>query len=194
LGYSTEFDVSLDETDTGYNQADQLLTYGTKSYTWNNFGQLEAMHDSATNETTEYEYDLYGNLLSVALPDGRTIEYEVDGAGRRVGRRGLDPKGSVISFKGWIDRDLLRPIAEVNDLGEVTARYIYSDGDGARQNGVEQLATRLGANQDTSLPFSGSNVPEAIELLDASGAVTQTLVLSTNQVGSVQLVADASSG
>lgn len=46
----------------------------------------------------------------------------------------------------------------------------------------------------TSLPFSGSNVPEAIELLDASGSVAQTLMLSTNQVGSVQLVTDASTG
>src|SRR5690606_27492543 len=202
LGYSTEFDVSLDETDTDYNQADQLLAYGTKSYTWNNFGQLESMIDSDPNgdgdtsdsETTFYVYDLFGNLLSVALPDGHTIEYEVDGAGRRVGRRELDPQGNEISFKGWIYRDLLRPIAEVNDLGEVTARYIYSDGSGARQNGVDQLATRLGANQDTSLPFSGSNVPEATELLDAAGNVTQTLMLSTNQVGSVQLVTDAATG
>jgi RHS repeat-associated protein len=32
------------------------------------------------------------------------------------------------------------------------------------------------------------------ELLDASGAVTQTLMLSTNQVGSVQLVTDAATG
>lgn len=92
------------------------------------------------------------------------------------------------------DRDLLWPIAEVDALGNVTARYVYSDGDGARQNGVGQLATRLGANQDTSLPFSGSNVPEAIELLDAMGNVTQTLMLSSNQVGSVQLVTDASTG
>ena len=73
----------------------QLLTCGTKSYTWNNFGQLESMTDSDPNgdgdtsdsETSTYEYDLYGNLLSVGLPDGRTIEYDVDGAGRRVGRR-----------------------------------------------------------------------------------------------------------
>ena len=82
----------------------------------------------------------------------------------------------------------------MNSLGEVVARYVYSDGEGSRQNGVGQLATRLGANQDTSLPFSGSNVPEVIELLDASGAVTQILMLSINQVGSVQLVADAATG
>ena len=102
--------------------------------------------------------------------------------------------GNETSFRGWVYRDLLRPIAEVDALGNVVARYVYSDGSGARQNGVDQLTTRLGANQDTSLPFSGSNVPEAIELLDASGAVTQTLMLSTNQVGSVQLVTDASTG
>src|SRR5690606_26687676 len=109
-------------------------------------------------------------------------------------RRELDPSGNEISFRGWIYRDLLRPIAEVDAMGNVVARYIYADGDGARQNGVGQLATRLGANQDTSLPFSGSNVPEAIELLDAMGNVAQTLMLSTNQVGSVQLVTDASTG
>jgi len=194
LGYSTEFDASLSDADTEYNQADQLLSYGSKSYVWNNFGQLQSMTDSANGETTFYQYDLFGNLLSVALPDGRSIEYEVDGAGRRVGRRELDTNGNEISFRGWIYRDLLRPIAEVNSLGEVVARYVYSDGEGSRQNGVEQLATRLGANQDTSLPFSGSNVPEAIELLDASGNVTQTLMLSTNQVGSVQLVTDATTG
>jgi RHS repeat-associated protein len=150
--------------------------------------------NTTDSESTFYQYDLFWNLLSIALPDGRTIEYEVDGAGRRVGRRELDPDGNELSFRGWIYRDLLRPIAEVNSAGEVVARYVYSDGEGSRQNGVSQLATRLGANQDTSLPFSGSNVPEAIELLDASGAVTQTLMLSTNQVGSVQLVTDAATG
>ncbi len=79
-------------------------------------------------------------------------------------------------------------------MGNVTARYIYADGDGARQNGVGQLATRLGANQDTSLPFSGSNVPEAIEELDSTGNVVRTLNLVTNQVGTVQLVTDGATG
>jgi RHS repeat-associated protein len=194
LGYDASFDASLSEADTEYDEADKLLHYGTKAYSWNAFGQLSSMTDSANGETTAYEYDLFGNLLSVALPDGRTIEYEVDGAGRRVGRRELDVDGNEISFRGWIYRDLLRPIAEVDALGNVVARYVYSDGDGARQNGIDQLSTRLGANQDTSLGFSGSNVPEAIELLDEFGAVTQTLALSINQVGSVQLVTDAASG
>lgn len=139
------------------------------------------------------EYDLYGNLLSVALPDGRTIEYDVDGAGRRVGRRVLSSTGVELEYRGWIYRDLLRPIAEVDALGNVVARYIYADGEGAKQNGVSQLSTRLGANQDTSLPFAGDNVPEIIELL-SGGAVTQRLRLIKDQVGTVELVTDVSTG
>ncbi len=142
-------------------------------------------------ETTFYDYDLYGNLLSVALSDGRTIEYDVDGAGRRVGRRVLDSQGNELEYRGWIYRDLLRPIAEVDATGNVVARYIYADGAGSRQNGVGQLSTRLGVNQDMSLPFAGSNVPEFIEELDATGGVERTLTLVTNQVGTVELVTDA---
>ena len=152
------------------------------------------MRDTATGEEAVYEYDLYGNLLSVALPDGRTVEYDVDGAGRRVGRRVLDEQGVEQEYRGWIYRDLLRPIAEVDAVGNVTARYVYFDGEGSKQNGMHQLATRLGANQNTSLPFAGSNVPELIELLDASGAVTQRLRLIVNQVGTVQAVVDVATG
>src|SRR5690606_11542683 len=145
-----------------------------------NFGQLESMHDSATGETTYYQYDLFGNLLRVDLPDGRAIEYDVDGAGRRVGRRELDADGFETSFRGWIYRDLLRPIAEVDRDGNVVARYIYRDGSGARQIGLKQLNTRVGVSQHVRLPFSGSNVPEAIHLLDDQGSVTRRLVLATD--------------
>src|SRR5690606_14235842 len=57
LGYDESFDYGLTEADTVYDSADKLLTYGSKSYSWNNFGQLESMHDSATGETTFYTYD-----------------------------------------------------------------------------------------------------------------------------------------
>jgi RHS repeat-associated protein len=82
----------------------------------------------------------------------------------------------------------------VDASGTVIARYVYQDGEGAKQNGMHQLATRLGANQDTSLPFAGSNVPEFIELLNGAGTVTQRLRLIVNQVGTVQAVVDASTG
>jgi hypothetical protein len=41
--------------------------------------------------TTGYTYDVFGNLLQVALPDNsqgaKTIDYLVDGNNRRVGKK-----------------------------------------------------------------------------------------------------------
>jgi len=125
---------------------------------------------------------------------GGGLPQDVDGSGRRVGRRVLDAQGVELEYRGWIYRDLLRPIAEVDGSGNVNARYVYLDGEGSKQNGMHQLATRLGANQDTSLPFAGSNVPEFIELLDSSSTVTQRLRLIVNQVGTVQAVVDVATG
>ena len=177
LGYDSSFDVSLSEADTEYDSADKLLTYGTKSYTWNNFGQLESMTDSDPNgdgdtsdsEVTFYQYDLFGNLLRVDLPDGRAIEYDVDGAGRRVGRRELDENGDEISFRGWIYRDLLRPIAEVDAQGNVVARYVYPEGE-------------------------LQNVPEYIIRLDSAGTESGVYSLVADQLGSVRMVVDLDTG
>ena len=186
----------------------QLLTYGTKSYTWNNFWQLESMTDSDPNgdgdtsdsETSTYEYDLYGNLLSVGLPDGRTIEYDVDGAGRGVGRRELDPSGNEISFRGWIYRNLLRPIAEVDALGNVVARYVYGDSYGINQDGLEQLAVRLGGRQgernDDVDPekLAARHVPEWVVEFDGSGMPVRTLRVMFGQNGTVKAIADTVDG
>jgi len=193
IGYDAASDVSLAESETAYDSADKVITYGSRRYSWNNFGQLASVTDSASGATSIYDYDLFGNLLSVALPDGRTIEYDVDGAGRRIGRRVLDSAGNEIEFRGWIYRDLLRPIAEVDALGNVVARYVYADGDGPAQNGVDQLTTRLGATPYTRLPFDGRNVPEFMVTFVGT-AVSGTFRFITNQVGTVVALVDVMSG
>ena len=43
---------------------------------------LETKTNRDTDEEWLYQYDVLGNLLSVGLPDGRLIEYLVDGLGR----------------------------------------------------------------------------------------------------------------
>ncbi len=202
LGYDSSFDVSLTEAETEYDSADRLLAYGSKSYTWNNFGQLESMTDSDPNgdgdtsdsEVTFYQYDLFGNLLRVDLPDGRAIEYDVDGAGRRVARRELDSAGNEISFRGWIYRDLLRPIAEVDSAGNVVARYVYADGKGSSLNGVSELLTRLGADRTAPYAHRGRNIPEQIQILNELGGVERTIALVANQTRGVEAAVDVDSG
>ena len=68
-----------------YDDQDRLLQYGSTTYTYTANGEL--LTKTNGGQTTTYQYDTLGNLLAVTLPDGTQIEYLVDGAGRRVGKK-----------------------------------------------------------------------------------------------------------
>lgn len=59
--------------------------------------------------TTLYDYDAFGNLLGVTLPDGTAISYVIDGLGRRVGKR-----VNGVLVEGFLCGDQLRPVAELD--------------------------------------------------------------------------------
>jgi RHS repeat-associated protein len=59
-------------------------------------------------------------LREVALADGRTIGYRIDGLNRRVGRT-VD--GSL--ERVWLYADQLNPIAELDASGNVISRFVY---------------------------------------------------------------------
>jgi len=103
-----------------YDDQDRLNTYGVASYSFNANGDLESKTENGV--TTNYEYDAFGNLRSVVLPGGSSIEYIVDGRGRRIGKKIDD-----VLRQGFLYRDQLNPIAELNAAGDVVARYVYAD-------------------------------------------------------------------
>ena len=71
--------------------------------------------------TTTYAYDLLGNLLEVTLLDGTRVEYVVDGQQRRVGK-----KVNGILVQGFLYKDELHPVVELDGSGNVVARFIYA--------------------------------------------------------------------
>ncbi len=101
-----------------YDDQDRLLTYGDKAFTYNAHGQLTTMTHNGV--TTTYVYDELDNLISVSRPGEPLIEYVIDGANRRVGRK----VGGVLE-RGWLYLGQLEPVAEVNASGVVTATFIY---------------------------------------------------------------------
>ncbi len=106
-----------------YNDYDMLETYvideGTIRYHWNWRGQLEGRENLDTTEETLYDYDEFGALHGVDLPDGTEIDYVIDPVGRRIGR--LD--GTTERY--WLYADALNPVAELDDTGAVTSMFIY---------------------------------------------------------------------
>ena len=99
---------------------DRLLQYGDVTYTYTDSGELLTKTDTAAQETTTYDYDILGALRGVTLPDGTAIAYVVDGMARRIGKT-IDGE----TVQGFLYRDLLNPVAELDGDGQVVARFVY---------------------------------------------------------------------
>jgi RHS repeat-associated protein len=104
---------------------------------------------------TAYSYDLFGQLKSVSLPDGRTVSYDRDALNRVTAKR---VNGAII--KGWIYKDGLAPIAETDGGTNIVSFFVYGTSalspdymvrDGATYRLIRDFAgsVRLVVNADT---------------------------------------------
>jgi len=102
-----------------YDDQDRMLTYGDASFAYTANGELLTKTD--TSGTTSYDYDVFGNLLGVDLPNGTQIDYKVDARNRRIERR---VNGVVTQRLLW--QGQLSPIAELNASNTVVSRFVYA--------------------------------------------------------------------
>lgn len=107
---------------------DRLLSYGSNTYAYTSNGELK--RKIAGTDTTQYTYDVLGNLRQVQLPSGTVIDYLVDGQNRRIGRK---VNGGLV--QGFLYQGQLAPIAELNASNQVVSRFVY----GTRVNVPEYL-------------------------------------------------------
>jgi RHS repeat-associated protein len=116
-----------------YDAQDRMTAYGAASYTYGPSGDLRTR--TAGGQTTTYSYDALGNLMGAWLPDGRVIEYVVDGLNRRVGKK---VNGTVV--EGFLYDGQLRPVAWLDATGAVKATFVY----GLHVNVPEYMTTSAG--------------------------------------------------
>ena len=106
-----------------YDDQDRLVSTGDATYTYTANGELETKTEAAG--TTSYTYDVLGNLMAVALPDGTQIDYIIDGQDRRIGK-----KVDGVLVQGFLYKDQLNPVAELDGSNNVVSRFVY----GSRRN------------------------------------------------------------
>jgi YD repeat-containing protein len=106
-----------------YDEQDRLLSYGVVTYVYGDSGELQSRIDTGTGAITLYASDALGKLRQAMLPNGMVIDYVIDGLGRRVGKK---IGGTLV--KAWLYVDALRPVAELDGSGVVSARFIYGEG------------------------------------------------------------------
>ncbi|MEM7539548.1 MAG: RHS repeat-associated core domain-containing protein [Chloroflexota bacterium] len=108
------------EEETGvYDEQDRLIEYAGQRYNYTADGYLQSKGTSKS--TTNYQYDVLGNLWQVSLPDDRVIDYIIDGSNRRIGKK-VD--GELV--QGFLYKDELNPIAELDGKNNVISQFIYA--------------------------------------------------------------------
>ncbi len=101
-----------------YDDQDHLLAHGTNIYNYTENGEVSQKLDSTG--LTNYTYDTQGSLESVLLPDGTLIEYLFDARNRRIGKL-VDG----VFYKGWLYKDELSPVAELDSSGAIELLFVY---------------------------------------------------------------------
>ena len=111
-----------------YDDQDRLLSYNGSIYVYTANGELNTKTKGTT--TTNYQYDVLGNLKQVILPNGTHIDYLIDGQNRRIGKK-------IEGFlkQGFLYQDQLQPIVELDGAGNIVSRFVY----GAKVNVPEYM-------------------------------------------------------
>jgi RHS repeat-associated protein len=102
-----------------YDNQDRLLQYGDLNYTYQPSGELAS--ETQNGQTMSFTFDTSGNLREVTTPTGIAISYLVDGRNRRIGKM---VNGTLVS--GFLYRDQLAPVAQLDGSGNVVAVFVYA--------------------------------------------------------------------
>ena len=143
-----------------YDSQDRLLTYNGASYTYTENGEL--LTKTQNGATMTYDYDVLGNLRKVVLPGDVTIEYVIDGQNRRIGK-----KVNGVLVQGFLYKDQLNPIAELDGAGNVVSRFVYAH---------------------------KANVPAYMIKIDPATGTEKTYRILSDHLGSPRLVVDVETG
>jgi RHS repeat-associated protein len=82
-------------------------------------GSLTRAPEPATAQT-RFDYDSLGNLRGVLLPDGTRVEYVLDGANRRTGK-----KVDGVFVQKFLYHGPMQLTAELDGEGQLVSRFVY---------------------------------------------------------------------
>lgn len=104
-----------------YDDQDRLQSFGSRTYTYNQNGDLNKITDSIGNHRN-FTYDAMGSLIEITARDGRIYSYIQDGLNRRVA------KISGLVQQRFLYEDTTKIAAELNSNGSFRSIFVYASG------------------------------------------------------------------
>ena len=149
-------------TTSTYDNEDRLLTGGDWRYAYTDNGELLEKENIVTGEKLTLTYDERGQLTRAILPNSGSIQYLIDGEGKRVMRslNGVTTHAFLYDLQG-------RLVAELDPSGVMRSRFIY-----ATQTHSPDYMIRDGANYY----FAKDQLGSIRAVVDSnSGTITQLI-------------------
>lgn len=157
--------AGADSITAAYDEQDRLVDRGAAHYTYTANGERTARTD--TGGTLGTSYDLLGNLITVGLPAGDTVRYEIDGRNRRVGRW---RNGSLTAR--WLYANDLNVVGELDASGALHKRFVYA----SRANVPDLMVVRNASGPDSTYGIVADHLGSVRAVVNVStGYVAQRL-------------------
>ncbi|HXN83706.1 MAG TPA: RHS repeat-associated core domain-containing protein, partial [Myxococcales bacterium] len=155
-----------------YDGQDRLTSYGACTYAYKADGSPQTK--TCPGGATTYDYDAFGNLRHVTLPNATHLEYVIDGQNRRIGK-----KVNGLLVEGFLYREHLKPVLWLTADGSVKAQFIYGSQPNVPEHMVRGTSTyRLIADQVGSVRLvvdtSNGAIVERIDYDEFGNVLTDT--------------------
>ncbi|MEZ5559641.1 MAG: RHS repeat-associated core domain-containing protein [Pseudomonadales bacterium] len=149
-----------------YDVNDRLLTFGSRTFAYDDNGNLTTITDGS--DVTQFEYDSQNRLVQRTEADGTISQFAYDHEGNRISRT-ID--GSETQFV--VDRTdpsgLSQVLLELDGVGNTQASYVYGHGPVRMQRGVQDSYFHPDALGSTRLLTNGAGAVTDSYAYDAWG-------------------------
>jgi RHS repeat-associated protein len=105
-----------------YDAQDRLTEWNDLEFAYNDNGEMIEKTDTGSSQTTTYDWDAWGRLKSVTLPNTTVVSYQYDGSGRKA----------KVLVNGSLDyailyQDQLKAVAQMDSSGVLIARFVWGE-------------------------------------------------------------------
>jgi YD repeat-containing protein len=168
-GVASGFDVSTGMKSSGSGVF--ISSYHAPSLTehtdWDSAGRKIATSDAA-GHSTQYKYDLRGNIIQVTLPSGATsTQTAYDAHDRKVAQRDGNGKTATWSY------DDFGRVKTHQDIGGATTTYTY---DNARQLKTQVGSVRTGFTAGQNIAYTYDAAGELVQVNDITDGQTTSYI------------------
>lgn len=143
-GNRTSYTQNGVTTTASYDDQDRLIANTTYNFAYNDNGEMVSRTNALTSQVTNYTYDGFGQVLSIAWPSVTTSQYKYDGLGRQIVS---SARSSVYDFENRVIGNFATATP-----GTFGRRYVY----GSRKNVPDFYMDASGATYRLIYDYLGS--------------------------------------